>query len=148
MVLSLTLTPQKTSRMMKKTFRASGTCSLHIAPVPASRPRVGRWGTYYGKNYARWKEEASRQLRDMDIPRTSAPLAVRVEQICKRPKTTRRSYPTGDCDNHVKGPLDALTQADGAWDDDDQIVWLEVTKRYAKSGEEPRSVIEWMEIQS
>ena len=75
-------------------------------------------------------------------------LAVRVEQICKRPKTTRRSYPTGDCDNHVKGPLDALTQADGAWDDDDQIVWLEVTKRYAKSGEEPRSVIEWMEIQS
>lgn len=129
-------------------FEASGSCSLHLAPVPASRPRVGRWGTYYGKNYARWKEEAERQLKDQELPRTSAPLAVIVEQICKRPKTTKRSYPTGDCDNHVKGPLDAITKADGAWDDDDQIVWLACSKRYAEPGEEPRSIVKWMELQT
>jgi len=128
-------------------FKADGQCSLSLAPVPASRPRVGRWGTYYGKKYAQWKDEAERLLKNQELPRTAAPLAVMVEQICKRPKTTKRSYPTGDCDNHVKGPLDAITKADGAWNDDDQIIWLAVTKRYAEVDEEPRSIVKWMELQ-
>ena len=30
---------------------------FNIIPVPASRPRVTRWSTYYGKKYTNFKEE-------------------------------------------------------------------------------------------
>ena len=134
--------------MMKiSKFNADGECSLLLPPVPASRPRVGRWGTFYSKNYAQWKEQARLLLQDQELPRTSAPLAVMVEQVCRKPKTTKRLYPRGDCDNHAKGPLDAITKADGAWDDDDQIIWLAVTKRFAEQDEQPRSIVKWMELQ-
>ena len=37
-----------------------------INPVPASRPRVTRWGTFYGKKYKQFKLEMELLLIDAD----------------------------------------------------------------------------------
>ena len=135
----------------KKTFKLT----LPVAPVPASRPRVGKWGTFYSKNYAKWKKDADVCLKEItakNLELTIRPLqiegaiAVTIEQICKRPKKLTREYPRGDLDNHAKGPLDAITQSDIGWHDDDQVTKLIVSKRYAEPDEEPRSIIIWKAI--
>ena len=36
--------------------------SIPLNPVPASRPRVSKWGTYYPKRYATWKKDALKHL--------------------------------------------------------------------------------------
>lgn len=111
--------------------------TIPIEPKPASRPRVTKWGSFYLKPYADWKREAAvyitaGKLRD----RSAGPFIVLVEIFGKKPKTTKRLYPTGDVDNHAKGPLDVLTQVANVWEDDDQVVGLWVTKQYADPGEE------------
>ena len=133
---------QLLQQMTKKTSDCK-VCVLQLAPVPASRPKVGRWGVYYGKTYARWKQAADKLLSEKNYSITDKPLVVQVEQICKRPKTTKRIYPNGDVDNHAKGPLDAITRSDFGWHDDSQIVELKVSKRFAEDGEEPRSIVRW-----
>tara|TARA_R100001594_G_scaffold68142_1_gene102474 strand:- start:5108 stop:5509 length:402 start_codon:yes stop_codon:yes gene_type:complete len=132
--------------MKKQTFDYS--CNILLEPVPASRPKVSRFGTYYGKRYAKWKNDADKLLRQQSFPSTDKPLSVNVEQVCKKPKTTKRSYPTGDVDNHCKGPLDAITRSNFGWDDDSQIVELKVFKRYAEQDEQPKSIIQWKAIQN
>ena len=134
-----------TRKMTKKTSE-SVSCAISLAPVPASRPRVGRFGTYYAKGYARWKKEADKMLEHKKLPTTDQPLYVEVEQICRKPPTTKRSIPFGDIDNYVKGPLDAITRADFGWVDDDQIVELHVVKRFAEPSEQPKSIVTWYEM--
>ena len=133
-------------------FEPSDECSLWLPPVPASRPKVGRWGTYYGKNYAAWKNKADQLLREQAVSNivnepVTGPLIVLVEQVCKKPRTTKRHWPVGDVDNHAKGPLDAVTRSSLGWIDDDQIIALMVIKRFAEQDEEPRSIIRWSPIQ-
>lgn len=134
----------RTTRMKKQTFDCS--CEIAIDPVPASRPKVSKWGTYYGKKYAKWKNDADKLLRHQKHPTTTKPLRVKVEQVCRKPKTTKRTYPFGDVDNHVKGPLDAITRSNFGWSDDAQIVELIVSKRYANQNETPRSIVQWKVI--
>lgn len=119
--------------------RGGFTITLPFPPVPASRPRVTRWGTYYAKTY-----KAYRELADKAIPRSSNPplqgnLTAHVEFVCLRPKTTKRINPKGDIDNHCKAILDAVTgtkkSPKGYWRDDDQIIHLHATKRFAEQGE-------------
>jgi Holliday junction resolvase RusA-like endonuclease len=46
-------------------------------------------------------------------------------------------------DNFAKAVLDAITRSNFGWDDDDQILELKVTKRFAEADEQPRSDIKW-----
>ena len=112
---------------------------IPVPPVPASRPRVTRWGVYYGKTYKNWMIDA-----DLSVPEAArplpAPLRVDVEIVAARPKTTQRYSPRGDVDNFAKAALDALTKK-GYWRDDDDITELFVSKRYALPGEEPSTNI-------
>tara|TARA_R110002020_G_scaffold206535_2_gene411885 strand:- start:940 stop:1338 length:399 start_codon:yes stop_codon:yes gene_type:complete len=108
---------------------------LPIAPVPASRPRVTKWGAYYGKRYTQFKNEAADLIPAMysGLPLTG-PLRALITFYCKRAKTTKREYPRGDVDNYAKAILDS---ANGKlYVDDDQIIQLTVTKQYAIN-EEP-----------
>ena len=112
-----------------------GELRLPLNPVPASRPRVTKWGTYYAKTYKNWMKEA----HDL-IPQAGAPwdghLSVMILFVVKKPKTTKRTNPRGDIDNYLKGILDAMTKR-GYWHDDDQITTINANKRFANEGEEP-----------
>ena len=119
---------------------------LPLAPVPASRPRVTRWGTYYGKRYTAWADGARkaflhiRSKWNLDIPLfPSAPVMAALEIVCHKPKTGKRQVPIGDIDNFEKAVYDAATRSKLIWKDDDQINLVATAKRYARPSEEPHS---------
>jgi|TARA_S200002703_G_scaffold145140_1_gene139318 Holliday junction resolvase RusA-like endonuclease len=112
------------------------TYTFDIEPVPASRPRISKWGAFYGKRYEQFRRSMVVVLASYDGQEPlSGPIKAELEFVCKKPKTTRRKFPVGDVDNFAKGPLDSMTKHGGFWKDDDQIVDLTVTKRYPKEGE-------------
>lgn len=107
--------------------------------MPASRPRVTRWGTYHTKTYKTWLDQAGAYLSGVTaaIP-ADTPLIVVAEFVCARPKTTKLVTPKGDIDNYLKAPLDAITHA-GLWADDKWITTVTATKRFQEPGEEPHT---------
>ena len=123
---------------------------LAAAPSPASRPRVGRWGTYYGKSYERYRRDASKALAKIEglASQTTDPLVVVLDVVCPKPKTGTLKFPRGDVDNYAKGPLDLITKSEKFWRDDTSIVGLAVFKRYAAPGEEPGVYIHAHKLES
>lgn len=118
---------------------------LFCAPVPASRPRVTRWGVYYTKTYKAYKVEADKAIPLSSYRPLEGNLRATIEFACRKPPTTKRSNPLGDIDNHVKSILDALVgtkkNPKGYIHDDDQIVELKARKRWVTPGEEPHTRI-------
>lgn len=113
--------------------------TIDIPPVVASRPRVTRWGTYYGKKYTAWRKEADEVIKTA-LSTVSSPCSVIVNQIVQKPKTSKLTFPRGDVDNYAKAPLDALTKKN-YWTDDDIITGLWTSKRFADPGETPRTEV-------
>lgn len=115
---------------------------IPLNPVPASRPRVTRWGTYYLPTYRNWKAAAQKVLKTGTL-NSEAELLVFVSVVVQRPKKPTYHYPSrGDVDNFAKAALDALTKAEGYWKDDKQITFLMVSKRWTEEGEQPHTLIE------
>jgi Holliday junction resolvase RusA-like endonuclease len=105
-------------------------------PVPASRPRVTRWGTYYAKTYSDWKKKFEAELKEFKETIT-VPCFVIVEAVAEKAKTSKLFFPRADVDNYCKSPLDVLTKKK-CWEDDSQIIELFTSKRFAEKGEEQR----------
>ncbi len=108
---------------------------LNLNPVPASRPRVSKWGTYYGKRHQAFRSEALALLDGMreggllpDAP-LSGRLRVWVVFSVKKPKTTKLMTPRGDIDNFMKITLDCCTGY--IWEDDHQIERICAFKDFA-----------------
>jgi Holliday junction resolvase RusA-like endonuclease len=103
---------------------------LHGNPVPAARPKVSRFGTYYPKTYRAFRTAMELVVRKMFAGREPmvGPLQVVLDIFVKKPKTSKLVYPIGDCDNYAKAYLDSLNGY--AWVDDRQIVHLTVTKDF------------------
>jgi Holliday junction resolvase RusA-like endonuclease len=103
---------------------------FQIDPVPASRPRVSKYGTYYLPTYRAFKKQMQELVAKdhKKFTKAEGPLSVAVWCCIERPKTTKRDYPTGDVDNYAKAVLDSLNGV--LWDDDDQILELVVRKSY------------------
>ena len=93
---------------------------LPINPVPASRPRVTRWGVYYGKAYTQFKKEIQ-QWKEQNTPTLpknalSQPCKVHIGFYLPLPKNTSKKRKIEldgtycdtkqDLDNLVKGVLD------------------------------------------
>lgn len=116
---------------------------LPIAPVPAARPRVSRWGTYYPKTYREWKASAAGLLKPFwkEGSPTDETVCVSVHAVAKRPQKLTRPLPHPDVDNYVKAVLDVITGSQLVWQDDRQVAYLWATKRYADAGETPHSFI-------
>lgn len=116
---------------------------LPVPPVPAARPRVGRWGTYYPKTYQRWMVAADELLRPLaeGVQPSQEDFHVAVHTVATKPKTGKLPHPRGDTDNYLKGVLDAITKAQLLWSDDKQIVTIQSTKRYAIGGEPSHTFI-------
>lgn len=111
-----------------------------VNPVPASRPRVTRFGTYYSKTYKAWLAAAMAAVAPCPYPPVFGHYEVLVESIVERPRTTKLSRPKGDVDNYAKGPLDVLTKL-RYWPDDADITVLTSTKRFTNAGERPCTVV-------
>lgn len=121
---------------------------IPVKPVPASRPRVGRYGTYFSKNYEDFRNECYKFLVKIknQYKQKDCEYRVDITFVCKRPSKPANSYPIGDVDNYLKGPLDALTKVGMFWHDDTQIVHLVGFKRYQKDGEDFGMYLEITEL--
>jgi Holliday junction resolvase RusA-like endonuclease len=106
------------------------------SPVPASRPRVGRWGAYYTGSYEKYRKEMPDFIEDLLVDEgihkplfVNQPIVIRMAFILDKPRTTTLSYPDCDIDNLEKAIYDQLTSL--LWDDDSRIVKHEVHKRWS-----------------
>jgi len=105
---------------------------LPCNPVPASRPRVTRWGTFYGKRHSAFRSEVSTLLVNMrdsgtlPDPLLSGRLIAWVLFEVQRPKTSKLLLPRGDIDNYSKILFDCCTKA--IWEDDVQIEIMSARK--------------------
>lgn len=139
------MTPPRTTSLVNRLGKKLGgllrgalfSFMLEVEPVPASRPRVSQWGTYYSKAYTKFRKEAEVELRSLPSGEpTDEPLFVVTEVICTKPRTGKLSHPKGDIDNYEKSIFDAITKAEKYWRDDRQIVGAMTVKRYAAPGEQ------------
>ena len=110
-------------------------------PVPASRPRVTKWGTYYPKAHT----DHAGYLKDFlpaFKPGETLTVPIEVRVLCVMPRYKTSEFPTyrGDVDNLAKLPLDSMTKAE-FWTDDCLIVVLNSMKRFVREGEEPHTKI-------
>jgi Holliday junction resolvase RusA-like endonuclease len=124
------------------TFASSITFPLE--PVPASRPRVTRWGTYHAKPYKNWLDQAGKFLTDglyVNKYVGEDPLLVVVESVITKARTSKLRIPKGDVDNYAKGPMDAITHAGLHWYDDKQVTALFSVKRFADPGEPAHTAV-------
>ena len=107
---------------------------IPIRPVPASRPRVPRYGKpYFPKTYKLWRENASIAIPDSSM-RVAAPVSVTVLFAIPRAKTSKLIVPVGDGDNYEKALYDLL-QKKGYLDDDKWITSGQWAKRFLPTGE-------------
>ena len=112
---------------------------LPLDPVPASRPRVSRWGTYYGKRYEAFRKRGNEVLSNLE-PLVMSPTSVDLFPLdgslevtaifnVVKPRTSKLSSPNGDVDNYFK----TLDICNGIiWEDDKQIEILHICKRFAE----------------
>lgn len=107
--------------------------TIPVNPVPASRPRVGRWGSYYTGPYVVFRDSVQPVLREMFkgwVPLDYC-MSVTVGIHPKKPKTSKLKYPKPDVDNYAKAVLDSCNEL--VWVDDSLIIELEVNKSWSKS---------------
>lgn len=112
--------------------------TFNITPVPASRPRVCRWGTFYQKKYTDFRKEMSKLVTDSMVNLTiwATPLKLNVTFSMPIPKSyskKKREELNGqycvsnmDLDNLEKALYDSMNSV--VYEDDKQIVGHTVRK--------------------
>jgi len=128
---------------MKKTF--------YVAPVPASRPRVTRWSTYYGKKYTQFKADMKMALNDVQFTPFEGLIFADLKFFIKIPKSWSKKKKKSkqgkfcdnraDNDNYIKSILDSMNGV--YYLDDSQIV--DIRSRIYWS-ETPRIEVELIEL--
>jgi len=117
----------------KKTLKLN----IKINAVPASRPRISKWGTYYGKKYTAFRKEAPLAIKEAiqkegvslkDLPLTQTLECEFIFSI-QQPKKTKLDYPRCDVDNLLKGIQDSLEGI--LFENDNQIVSVKGKKQWA-----------------
>ena len=131
----VTSNPSEAERLRRETV------VIPLSPVPASRPRIPRFGhAYYVGRYATFRKDFPKWLETVDLPPPlpkPATFSVTLCVLCDRPKKPANAYPRGDVDNYIKAVLDQI-QGNGWFEDDAQVTKLYVTKAYAEPGEPGR----------
>jgi|TARA_R110002153_G_scaffold134315_3_gene283592 Holliday junction resolvase RusA-like endonuclease len=116
--------------------------SFEINPTPASRPRVTRWGTFYGKKYKGFKKDMDELLSDTDKEWLEGLIFADMTFFVGIPKSwskKKKKLKSGqwcdnnaDLDNYEKSILDSLSGV--YFHDDRQIVQQQSKKIWADTG--------------
>lgn len=117
--------------------------SVPYTPVPASRPKVSKFGTYYGKNHTKYKKQVTEYMKTIaEKPQnvTGEPVTVELILYISLPKSMSKKRiqeldgtfcMKGDIDNYTKLVFD--TCLTGFFiKDDSQIVQSKQTKFWTK----------------
>ena len=122
-----------------------------INPVPAARPRVSRWSTYYPKKYTRFKKEMEALTGELDttpcenLVVVSLRFKIKIPQSWSKKKRLERENTycnnNSDIDNYIKAILDSLNGV--YFIDDRQVVEVFASKKYSN---EPRILFTMMEM--
>lgn len=114
--------------------------TFKIEPVPASRPRVTRWGTYYQEKYTQFRKDMASLLLGTKKTLYTEPLKVNLKFFFTMPKSWSKKKrdeldgtfkcSTPDMDNLEKAVYDSLN--DYIWIDDSQVVSHHVEKFWVK----------------
>jgi len=122
-----------------------------INPVPASRPRVSRWSTYYPKKYTQFKKDMEALTSELKTTPCENLVCVSLEFMIKIPKSwSKKKRLAGentycnnnsDIDNYIKAILDSLNGV--YFIDDRQVVEVFAIKKYSN---EPRILFKMMEM--
>jgi len=115
---------------------------FNINPVPASRPRVSRWSTYYPKKYTKFKKDMEALTSEIEITPSEKLVSVELEFRIMMPKSFSKKKRQGlnntycsnnsDIDNYIKAILDSLNGV--FYIDDKQVVEIFARKIYGDEG--------------
>ena len=117
---------------------------FNIDLVPASRPRVGKFGTYYNKTYQSFKDSMKVITDCMEFSKIEdGPIHVLTRVYRQMPKSWSKKKKNelrgtfvinnvGDSDNLEKAAWDPLNGK--AWSDDCQIAWNETKVTWSDEG--------------
>lgn len=120
---------------------------LPVEPRPASRPKVTKYGTYFGRPYTIFRQTAQPYANAYKgPPPIQGPVVILIEIVCTKPKTGKLTHPRGDVDNYTKGVMDILTKSNNFWKDDVQVVALHAYKRYSNPTETAASHVYLYEV--
>ena len=122
-----------------------------INPVPAARPRVSRWSTYYPKKYTQFKKDMEALTGELDTTPCENLVCVSLEFMIKIPQSWSKKKRlerentycnnNSDIDNYIKAILDSLNGV--YFIDDRQVVEVFAIKKYSN---EPRILFKMMEM--
>jgi len=118
------------------------TQKFNINPVPASRPRVSRWSTYYPKKYTKFKKDMEALTSELETTPSEKLVSVELEFGIMIPKSWSKKKReelnntycsnNSDIDNYIKAILDSLNGI--VYIDDKQVVELFAKKIYSEEG--------------
>ncbi len=126
--------------------------TFYVTPVPASRPRVTRWSTFYPKKYTQFREDMKIAIGDVQFIPLQTNVYAKLDFFVKIPKSwskkKKEEYQgrfcdnNADIDNYCKAILDSLNGI--YYEDDRQIVMIRARKYWSNT---PRIKCEFLEMQ-
>ena len=120
--------------MLKMTF--------NISPVPAARPRVSRWSTYYPKKYTQFRKDFALILESLDTKLVEGLLYAKMDFFMQIPKSWSNKKQIAkegcfadnnvDVDNLCKAVLDSCEGY--FYENDKQVAMIRARKFYSING--------------
>lgn len=123
----------KTITQLMRLLMKPITIKLDLKPVPASRPRIPRFGkAYFPKTYSKWRSDAHRIVAEV-TNQLAIPLVADCLFAIPRAKTSKLIVPWGDGDNFEKALYDFIVRK-GFLQDDKWITTGHWRKRFLPHG--------------
>ena len=120
---------------------------FYVAPVPASRPRVTRWSTFFPKKYTQYREDMKMATANTLFTPFEGNIYAQIDFFIQIPKSWSKKKKVAkqgtycdnnaDIDNYCKSILDALNGV--YYEDDRQVVMLRARMFWSNT---PRTEIE------
>ena len=114
---------------------------FYVAPVPASRPRVTRWSTFFPKKYTQFKKDMEMALTNTTFIPTTKLIYAQLDFFVGMPKSWSKKKKlakngkfcdnNADIDNYIKAVLDSLESV--YYENDKQIVMVRARKYYSET---------------